>query len=268
MCLSPDSFEETCVYLQKATNLRIKGYSNIQAACQDWEGYFQTDDDVQMSLGRVSQISPTTLLVQWNVTWIPPTALWLEFLAKSQKWTPIYCSYVHQAGQVSTFSYKAVAKLFWDAVTTQQLRIPLACIQGTTTYEFASSGQNNIMVHSITEDLSYAQDLQRGALQNRKCAQDLRLFLESGRRMQSSQATNDWDAIVARALPWTSVPGMNPLDIDPTSSDESMVPAIFLGFSALTLIGFAAIVAPELIGQSLFAPPTYIVPPQELNSIY
>jgi hypothetical protein len=118
-----------------------------------------------MSLGRVSQISPTTLLVQWNVTWIPPTALWLESWAKSQKWTPIYCSYVHQAGQVSTFSYNAVAKLFWDAVTTQQLQIPLACIQGTTTYEFASSGQNNIMVHSITEDLRYAQDLQRGVLQ-------------------------------------------------------------------------------------------------------
>ena len=285
--LPPDCFSDQVSYLQKATNLRIKGYSNLQAACQNWEDCFQTDlGDVEMNLGRVSMVEIDTLLVQWNVTWVPPTAAWMVSLAEFNGWTPVYSTYVHLADQVSTFSYKAVATLFWDAFTTQKLRIPLACVQGTSMCRLSSptgvdsdGNQQKGFVVSIQEDLGYAQDLRRGVLRNRKCAQDLRLFLETGRRIDShsglatgsTKSIEDWDETVATSLPWQTVPGMNPLDIDPNSNDEEtdlLIPVFFLGSVALTLLGFATVMAPELIGQSLFGPPNYIVPPSELNSIY
>jgi hypothetical protein len=284
LCLPPDTYvSESVTFVQKATNTRLEGLTALKAACQQWEEEFfptptttdTTDDAHRFHLKRISMISPTTMIVQWNVTWVPPTAMWLESLAKVNRWTPVYCSYVHLYDQVSTFSYKAIAKLFGDAINTQTLRIPLACIDGTTTYDLKKNSdatkEGGMVVERITEELGYALDLKRGALQNRKCAQDLRLFLEDGRRMRimADNRNNNWEDVVATTLPWSSVPGMNPLEVEPNNSEEAMVPVLFLSVTALTVLGFAAIVAPELIGQSLFmGSPTYIVRPEELNSIY
>jgi hypothetical protein len=263
LCLPPGQVAHGVVFLQKATNTRIEGYANLQSACQDWENYFQTDeyDDVTMNLCRASIVSPTTMIVQWNVTWTNPNVLFLQSLARWNNWTTDYRSYLHLSDQVSKFSYKAVADLFYEAFTTKRLRIPLACIEGTSTFEFSSSSDGKVV--SITEDLGLAQDLQqRGTLKNRKCAQDLRLFLETARRTGEA-----WDDVVATKLPWMSVPGMGALDVE-ESSDDPIVPVLFLAFSAFVILGFAALAAPELLGQSLLGPPTYIVPPEELNSIY
>ena len=86
--------------------------------------------------------------------------------------------------------------MFLDVMTTGKLRIPLACVEGTSEMIF-STGDN--MLASITEELSYAQDLQRGSLLNRRCSDDLRLFLETGRRISTSE--RNWDELVAEALP-------------------------------------------------------------------
>jgi len=286
--LPSDYVSDSVVYVQRATNSRLEGYTNLKNACLLWEEEFQTasedgDNDiddfygngVQMNLKRISLLSSTTFVVQWNVTWVPPTALWLQSLAKANRWTPDYCSYVHLSDQISTFSYKAIAKLFRDAFAIKQLRIPLACIEGKTTCTFSSSNNSNndlMVVESIVEDLAFAQDLRRGSLQNRKCAQDLRLFLECGRRIlpdDTNTGNNDWDDVVAVALPWSSVPGMSsPLEVEPNDSEEAMVPVIFVIVSALIVLGFASAIAPELIGQSLFGPPSYIVSPDDLKYTY
>jgi hypothetical protein len=271
LAIPPEHVAQDVIFLQKATNTRIEGYDNLQAACRDWENYFQTDeyDDVTMNLCRASIVSPTTMIVQWNVTWTNPNVVFLQSLARWNGWTPDYRTYVHLSDQVSKFSYKAVAELFLEAFATQRLRIPLACIEGTSTLEFSSSSSDEDdddgKVVSITEELGLAQDLQqRGTLKNRKCAEDLRLFLETARRRGESS----WDDVVATKLPWMSVPGMGALDIE-ESSDDPIVPVLFLAFSAFVILGFAALAAPELIGQSLQGGPlTYIVPPEELNSIY
>jgi hypothetical protein len=291
--LPPEEYATDVTYWQKATNTRLQGYSNLQAVGQDWEDCFQSDlGDVDMQIRRASLVSPTCFVVQWNLTWVPPTLGWMESLAAANRWTPDYASYVHMSGERSTFSYVQVAKVFWEAFSTQRLQIPLACIEGTTTCTLDATSQ---LVTSIVEELSYAQDLNRGALQNRKCAQDLQLFLETGRRMPTSLPSSsslssssspssslinrnnnkeeDWDDVVATCLPWSSVPGMNAMDVDPNNSDEAWVPIAFLGGSALTLVLFAAILAPELIGQSLFHWPsapssTYSVPPSEWSSLY
>jgi hypothetical protein len=274
LCVPPHHISNDVVYLQKSTNTRIRSFPRIQSACQHFEDSFQTDlGDVESCIGRISTISPTTVLLQWNVTWVNPSAKWLESLAEA--WpgvTPVFCDYTHLSGQRSTFSYKAVGKLFLDAIQTGKFRVPLACIRGITTLEFGSAPTTTadekttrILLRSISEDLAYAQDLQRGVLKNRKCAADLRLFLETGRRIVADDtAGNDWDTTVALALPWQTVPGNNPLDVDP-QEEGPMAAAVFMVVAIFALVAFAALLAPELIGQSLFSgPPT----PTELNSNY
>lgn len=256
-------------YVQKATNGRISGLRELQEACASWEESFQSELGVNSAIiGKIASVSPQTKLVRWNVTWVPPTAAWLEFVGNvwpGVEVTPT--SYNHLSGKASTFSWTAVFRIFSDALTTGKLRIPLACIEGTSELRFDTKSG---MLIAIAEELAYAQDLRRGVLLNRRCSADLRVFLETGRRMnvaRSTQNNDEWDDIVATALPWSSVPGSNPLDVDPVEEGDG--PAIvFLGIVALVLLGFANIIGPQLIGQSLFGPPNYIVPPEELNSLF
>ncbi|KAL3915201.1 MAG: hypothetical protein SGILL_005757, partial [Bacillariaceae sp.] len=220
------------------------------------------------SLTRLSMTSPTTLIVQWNVSYFPPTAQWLLLsLANTMGWTVEPKAYNDKFGDIRKFSYRAVFQLFADAIATQRLRVPLACIQGTTICEFGkkkateqqqeqqrpSSSTTMPKIISITEDLAYAQELQRGVLQNRVCAQDLQAFLESARR-PLEQSPQDWQDAVAGLLPWTSVPGMlDPLAIEPmddADEGERLIPLFFLGGVTLFLLGFAYVLAPELVGQS------------------
>jgi hypothetical protein len=62
---------------------------------------------------------------------------------------------------------------------------------------------------------------------------------------------------------------LDPLQIEPSDDDEQLIPLLFVGFVALVIFVFAAVLAPELIGQSILpgSIPTYIVRPNELNDI-
>ena len=71
----------------------------------------------------------------------------------------------------------------------------------------------------------------------------------------------EWDDIVAVSLPWQSVAGSNQLDVDPVE-EGPMAAVVFIGLASLSVVLFAAVMAPELIGQPLFGPP------EELNSLY
>jgi hypothetical protein len=275
-----ECYDESVVCFQRATNTRIRGLEELQRACRQWdrdfvdelsgdyddkEGYFSNKIAPTAIIDRISRTSPTTLVIQWNVSYVPPTVQWLPNMAQFCGWTLDPRPYNDQSGMVKTFSYKAVVQLLLDAVATQKLRIPLACIEGTTVYECSKVNQK---VVSMTEDLSYAQDLQRQVLQNRLCGQDLQYFLESARR-QINQSREQWEERVANSLPWSTVPGLtDPLAIEPMNEEEEqLIPALFLGTVVVSLLGFAYVLAPELIGQNLLGPPSYIVPPQELNNI-
>ena len=149
-----------------------------------------------------------------------------------------------------------MGSLLWNYLSTNTIRVPLSCICGISdlTFETNSSSQNSVfMLKSIEEDLEYSLDLNRGALLNRKCSDDLRLFLEAGRRLQSDK--DAWYDTVATALPWSSVPGSNVLDVDETE-EGGIAAGLFLGVSALSILTLAAFLAPELIGQSLWGPQT------------
>ena len=264
-----DIAEDVVFQLKPIAATRVEGSDNLNRISQFWDVDFQSDIGVNASIGRVSAISQDTVLVQWNVTWVPPTALWLEGIGKLLGLNTaeiLYITYNHLAQKESTLSWNAVFKLFGDAFAKRELRVPLACIEGTTELVFSTpsnSGQPKLI--RVSEDLSYAIDLKRGVLRNRKCAQDLRLFLETGRRLLDD--AGEWDDIVAISLPWGSVPGSNPLDVDPVE-EGPMAAIVFIGIAAFAVIAFASVMGPELIGQSLFGPPNYIVRPEDLGSFY
>jgi hypothetical protein len=304
----PPSFEydNAVVFFQRATNTRIEGKDTLEESIERWESDFRTEVDggeeylgsesdeswrlrpVRLQTSVATTISPTTLLVRWNLTYVDPSVSWLVSLAESiPGWTPDFSSYTDKASEVRRFSYSALARLFGDAIATGKLRVPLACIEGTSTCDFRDEKDNEgntpdeptKRITSITEDLAYAQDLKRGALSNRICARDLQFFLEVARKppdywdiggTTQPQPYEYWEELVADVLPWRSVPGMmDPLYIESQSEDDltANLPLVFGAFSVVVVLAFASWIAPNLIGQSLFGGPSYIVPPSELNDI-
>ncbi len=296
----PSSFlyDEEVVFLQRATQTRISGKNKLEKSIAQWEEDFRYEvdkgkdssydyRDPSQRLARVqtsvaTTVSPTTLLVRWNATYVDPSVGWLVSLSESVPgWIPDFRSYIDQASEVRKFSYSALARLFGDAIASGRLRVPLACIEGTTTYEFQESTKK---VTYITEDLAYAQDLNRGALSNRLCARDLHFFLEvarkpleyprNGGRIEANDTNTQeyeyWEDLVSEVLPWRSVPGMMDSMYIEGQSEEDLganLPLLFGALSVVFVLAFANWVAPNLIGQSLFGPPSYIVPPSELNDI-
>ena len=267
--------EKTCskdlIYFQKCTGSRVFGLEAFEEAQKTFDRDFD-GDDVQANINRVSVLDTSrstmdsaVVRVQWNVTWIPITSSWLDALPAECK---EYVTYNHLSNKISTFSWTAVGSLLWNYLSTNTIRVPLSCICGISdlTFETNSSSQNSVfMLKSIEEDLEYSLDLNRGALLNRKCSDDLRLFLEAGRRLQSDK--DAWYDTVATALPWSSVPGSNVLDVDETE-EGGIAAGLFLGVSALSILTLAAFLAPELIGQSLWGPPNYIVEPGDSGILY
>ena len=269
----------------RSSRRTIQGLDTLQEACTRWETSFETDrGDVTCHLQRVSQISPTTLIVQWNVTWVPPTAQWMLRLVQEEhdvpfpsqeqlqqhqqqrRWKADYRSYNHLSGTPSTFSYVGLMHLWVRALTTGVLTIPLACIQGTTLCEMRMVHHHpphtpnhddpplRPQIYSIREDLVLVQELNRGYLKNRKGPQDLKLFLETGRRIQINDKEDDdndyemdWDTVVETSFPWSTVPGMMGLEVDANAQGEEWVPVAFVTFSALAMTGFALFLAPVLL---------------------
>ena len=84
----------------------------------------------------------------------------------------------------------------------------------------------------------YADLCRRGQLRNRRCAQDLRLFLEVCRRPPSRDAI-DWADAVDDALPWRGVPGSAALDVDDNEDDIGPVVA-FVGLAAVATVALTA----------------------------
>ena len=287
LLVPPSACSDDIVYEQVASKTRVQGLDQLQHLCERFDQDFQSELGVESTIHRISLLPTATttkavVAVNWNVTWVPPTAAWLEALGTTWPGVQVQkVTYNHLSGEVTTFSWKAVFRLFANAWTTGMLRIPLACIEGQTRLSFQhrqrqddtdatmtdpdndNDKENGWVCFRIVEELSYAQDLARNTLRNRRCSADLRVFLETGRRCQPTQV---WDDIVATCLPWSSVPGSGPLDVDP--SEEGPEGALVaLGLAGLITIGFANFLARMVLGQSLFGPPSYIVPPDELNDI-
>lgn len=271
------------VYDQKAVQVRIKSAKSLKESCRYFDESFQSDrpavskigsDDneantilarggVKFSLVRISSLesfSPTLdgydedvmntvdLNVQWNVTWVPPTVLWLCNLPFVEKKKIVFRHYNDRSGEISTFSWKGVGRLLFSIMVFGVANVPIACIEGWSVLTFRqvkrNRGENNSQgecwkLHRIVEDLQYADELRRGRLLNRKCAQDLRLFLECGRKPAasaqcellsedllilgspnfSSMSWEEWESFVSSSFRWSEVPGNGVMDIESNANE-------------------------------------------------
>ena len=268
--LPPRYHSQEVKFVQKTTGTIIEGRDLLLSMVSRWENQFNENQDVATSLERVSLLpgnnaTQMTLRVQWNITWVPASAWWLQLLPARQRH---YASYSHLAGQISTFSWKAVGQLFAAYFRTGTLRIPLACIQGITDLSMLEN-KGAWQVEQIQEDFFYAIDLRRGSLLNRKCAGDLRLFLEVARSCYDTADSNNslWYDLVATSLPWGSVPGSRTLDVDDTE-EGPLAAVVFLSVTTIALIGLASILGPELIGQSLWKLPTEVLRLEDTDFIF
>ena len=172
-------------------------------------------------------------------SWYEP--MWLENLGQSTGAELRFVPYNHLSQTLSSFSWLSVLRLFQDFLFRRRMNVPLACIEGMTELQFSK----DLKVEKVSEELSYAVDIRRGVLRNRRCSQDLRLFLETGRRMNKG-SPDEWYNRVATSLPWQSVPGSGAMDVDPVEEGSSA--AVFMGFSLLVVLLFSSLLAPALLG--------------------
>jgi hypothetical protein len=252
-------WSENVSYQQMATNTMLKGAEEITYACVKFDKDFQSNgaingalDGVACRIGRVSTVEENIVKVQWNVTWIPPTSLWLRGLGDTLGWIPELTTYNHLSREVSVFRWGAIRQLFQTAIATGKLKVPLACIEGQTSLTFEKEGEGGRLgredwkLTKIKENLSYADDLVRGALQNRRCATDLKLFLESGRCPPGTPG-REWEDTVKVCLPWERVPGMGVMDLEPMADEEKDSPVIFLLSAAVIVVTFANAIAANIL---------------------
>jgi hypothetical protein len=278
-----DCIHPNVIYRQLATQSTCQGIHHLEQATREWwresssprQNDYDDDDlqewQLQSNIVQISSLSPTIVQINWNVTWIPPTAVvWHRFGTMIPGLLQVqYVTYNHRSGFISTFSWKTVATTLLDTIQNGQWKVPLACIQGMSRLEFkheqevptseSSPASSVRKLCSITEDLVYAIDLQQGRLLNRKCAEDLRLFLEIGRRvpattnnqggfLREDKESDVWQKVVATCLPWSSVPGSGALDIEPMEEGERLTSAILFGASSvMILLGFATWLAPQVL---------------------
>lgn len=295
------------IFDQSTTHTTIQGWDNLCAASTQWEADFSgqyhnnndngaadaaNDDndssDVRSAVERVSVLSVTDqnqvvansnstsstttttttamIRVRWNVTWIPWTASWLVAVAPHRRCE--YVSYTHLSHQVSQFSWRAVGD-FWKYYfqTRGTLRLPLACIQGTSDLEFRKVKQQSSPLSSqpsmpqsskncTTTDSSYGYKLVSVQQQQQQ------------QHQQNLSSSSLWYDTVATCLPWSSVPGSNVLQVDETA-EGPLAAVIFLSITATTMLLVAGLLAPELLGQSLWpwATPNYITRPEDVGVI-
>lgn len=230
----------------------VDGAAAFEKALDLWEAEAKRDlpSDLRGATVSVSSLARNEVTVRWNATWTPPPAAWLNAVAGL--WPGVEAAptpYADKARDVIAFSWKKVFRLFGDAARTGRLRVPLACVEGTSRLTFEDD-----RLRSVTEDYVYADLLRRGQLRNRRCAEDLRTFLEVCRR-PPTMSEEAWASDVGAALPWRGVPGSNPLDVEPGEGGAGEV----VVFAVLVVGGLAALsatLAPVLLGAGE-PPPGY-----------
>ena len=113
--------------------------------------------------------------------------------------------------------------------------MPLALIEGRATLKFDDAGA----LTAVVDDIFFADTFRRGPLRNRRCAQDLRLFLEVCRRPPGRDVV-EWTDAVEDALPWGGIPGSAPRDVDDNEDDPILFAVAFVGIATLASYALTA----------------------------
>ena len=164
------------VTLRSACGVCVNGADALTRVAENWSRAAADElPDFQAAASAAASVAAREVIVKYNASWTPPSAAWL--LSVASAWPGVEAAptpYADRYGQVSTFSWKGVVKLFQDAAATGRLRVPLALIEGRAILKFDDGGA----LTAVSDEIYFADLCRRGQLRNRRCAQDLRLFLE------------------------------------------------------------------------------------------
>ena len=225
------------VTLRSACGVSVKGADELARAADNWSRAAADElPDFQAAASAAASVAARKVIVKYNASWTPPSAAWL--VAVARLWPgvePAPTPYADRYGEVSKFSWKGVVKIFQDAARTGRLRVPLALIEGRATLKFDDVGA----LTAVVDDIFFADTCRRGQLRNRRCAQDLRLFLEVCRRPPGRDVV-EWTDAVEDALPWGGIPGSAPRDVDDNEDDPILFAVAFVGIAALASYALTA----------------------------
>uniref|UniRef100_A0A7S1I9G0 Transmembrane protein n=1 Tax=Eutreptiella gymnastica TaxID=73025 RepID=A0A7S1I9G0_9EUGL len=172
--------------------------------------------DLRYEVTRIGETAPNTVVAQWTVYWTPSQLKGLVALVEA--WPGVVVKWfdlLDRLDKRSQFTWAAVAKLFWTAATTGEMRLPIAAMPGTSTLEFDSEGR----LIRQTESLQLLKAIREERVQNKRVAKDVEAFMTEARRPPGT-LYDEWDVVLRRDVGISRVPGMGQLDVEGMSAAE------------------------------------------------
>eukprot|EP00466_Bigelowiella_natans_P017469 jgi/Bigna1/136302/aug1.33_g11010 len=235
--LSPD------VAFRGAPLWEEQGGQNYLRSVEAWREALKGLPESSFAIDRISQTSPTTVICNWNVSFVPPSLLSFAALARSIPNVEVrYIDILHRIEfPVTGFTWQKLRYLL-RCISKGFVPVAVAVIQGTTTFELESVGEEGTFNERWEDEKKKKSTVFNGP----KSRAFERYALESEELAAARQNFQDrYDAVSNE----TDVPGMNPLDVDgidaETQGEFLQSSGIVLTFAATVMlvlgIGFAAL---------------------------
>jgi hypothetical protein len=210
----------------------------------------RVEDDQLLTCARVvsrcSRVGPLEVAVRWETSFIPRKLEWLYRLGEA--WPGVEVTtydILDKMGELSRFSWRGLAALFWRAATRGEMRIPAALVRGASTLRFQtdededrrrrddhdhdrsdegetktltlntpepSQSPPRVRLRAHDETVDLVRHVNAGDVRNRRVARDVLEFLDA--RKPPDTSLEAWDDAVEDAVRWRDVPGMGMFDVD------------------------------------------------------
>lgn len=184
---------------------------------------------------RACGVGPLVAVVRWEAAFIPAKLRWLADLGEA--WPGVRVTtydILDRMGEVSRFSWRGLAALFWRAATRGEMRLPAALVRGTSRLRFvegappSGAGESHpgggeesrpcLLLASHEETIDLIGLVNAGEVKNKRVARDLLEFLDA--RKPPDTPLETWDDAVEDAVQYRDVPGMGQFDIDGLESAD------------------------------------------------
>ena len=225
--------------------LEIAGADAVASLCDRFVGVEDRElPRCERVATRVSAVSPTEIVVSWEVRFVPAKLSWMTTLG--EVWPGVTVEYydiLDRMDQRSRFTWEGLFRVFQTAALEKKMRVPMAKIEGTTRcrFELESSNSNDAAsppsLIAAEETVDLIGYLNEHRVQNKRLARDALAFLDA--RKPPAMSLEAWDEKVEDATRWRFVPGMGQFDVDGLEDAEDRN-EVFA--DAMTLLAFGTVV--------------------------
>ena len=235
--------------------LEIAGADAVASLCDRFVGVEDRElPRCERVATRVSAVSPTEIVVSWEVRFVPAKLSWMTTLG--EVWPGVTVEYydiLDRMDQRSRFTWEGLFRVFQTAALEKKMRVPRANVRGVTQLRFRAEedcddarGDANVRARfsllSTEETIELVGHVNAERVQNKRLARDVLAFLDA--RKPPNVSIEAWDARVDESVKWRSVPGMGQFDVDglEDAEDRNEVFAdamVLLAFCTMILLTFA-----------------------------